>query len=146
MQIKQENNVKSRRFQAKTSAWWLEKRSAITANNFDFMIPDNELTKTHSQSSFIYSQSNLWYSSKKYYIDAAVSLLTNIIPKGIIKQIWCLCLGSKRGSQRYHCENITKFACWIRTLAAWIIIEYLHKAVFGKIPVKGTDLGSSQWS
>jgi hypothetical protein len=96
MQIKQENNVKSRRFQAKTSAWWLEKRSAITANNFDFMIPDNELTKTHSQSSFIYSQSNLWYSSKKYYIDAAVSLLTNIIPKGIIKQIWCLCPGSNQ--------------------------------------------------
>jgi hypothetical protein len=48
MQIKRENNVKSRRFQAKTSAWWLGKSSATLQTILNLCIPDKELTKTHS--------------------------------------------------------------------------------------------------
>jgi hypothetical protein len=87
MQIKQENNVKSRRFQAKTSAWWLEKSIATLHTILKLCIPDKELTKTHSQSSFIHIFPKSFMIFPQELLDAAVSLWTNIIPKGIIKQI-----------------------------------------------------------
>jgi hypothetical protein len=71
-------------------------------------------------------------------------------------QIWCLCPGSNRGSQR--CKKITEFARRIRSLAPFVTIEYfasgslepdtitLHKAVLGKVAVGGTNLGSSEWN
>ncbi len=83
---------------------------------------------------------------------------TNIIPKGTKKQICYLCPGLNRVSHWYHVYNLTNIVRWIRTLAARVRVgdfatgpskldnRILHKAVFGKIPVGGTNLGSSEWN
>jgi hypothetical protein len=44
-----------------------------------------------------------------------------------MKQIGCL--GSNWGYQRCHCENLTKFACYTRTLAAWINIFHEQQII-----------------
>jgi hypothetical protein len=123
----------------------------------NWCIPDKELAK-NSFPKLIYIFPKSFMLVQQELLDAAVSLWRNIIPKGILKQIRCLCPGSNRGSQWCYCEKITRIAHCIQTLAACIRLEYfatgpseldicnLHKAVLGKIPVGGTDLGSSGWN
>ena len=68
-------------------------------------------------------------------LDAAVSLWTKIIPKGIMITKYDACARYRTWATNYvcHCENITNFARWIRTLAThWTIgarysIFILHK-------------------
>ncbi len=89
-------------------------------------------------------------------LDSAVSLWTNIIPRGIMITNMMPVSGIELVLPTMHCENIAKFACWIQTLTTHVRIEYFaagpsdlyifnfHKAVLVKIPVGGTNLGSSE--
>jgi hypothetical protein len=89
-------------------------------------------------------------------LDAAVSLWTDIIPRGIMITNMMPVRGIEPVLPTMHCENIAKFTCWIQTLTTHVRMEYFaagpldlnifnfHKAVLVKIPVGGTNLAGSE--
>ena len=62
--------------------------------------------------------------SRQELLDAAVSLWTDIIPRGIMITNMMPMRGIEPVLPTMHYENIAKFACWIQTLTTHVRIEY----------------------
>ncbi len=103
-----------------------------TANNFE-LVYSRQRISPNSFPTFNYIFPKSFMIFQQELLDAAVSLWRNIITKGFMKQIWCVCPGSNRGSQWCHSEKITQFASLIQALAACVRIaagpSELHKVL-----------------
>ncbi len=108
-----------------------------------FCIPNKDLTKTHSHK-FIYIFPKTFMIFRQELLVAAVRLWTNLIPKGcMITNMMPVPIGSNLGSQRCQCENITKFARWIRTWRLVGLYFYFFNFICG---IWNWGMASSFWN